>query len=193
LAHEEGEITVFISCNHDTLEHTQRVLQLANALRGQGVDVELDQYLVRPPLGAAILVGLALDQLDPCRESLQHAVDGLRRAGMQGLPLGLLTRACLRILTGARAGPESARSDLDEAWEIAERGPMPLHMADILLYRARFFGAKIDRRATRERPRKTTSPGRGGLIEKHGYWRRKEELEDAEAAALAVPDNRRVR
>jgi hypothetical protein len=26
------------------------------------------------------------------------------------------------------------------------------------------------------------------LIEKHGYWRRKEELEDAEVAALGVPD-----
>ena len=34
--------TVFISYSHDTLEHSQRVLQLANALRGQGVDAELD-------------------------------------------------------------------------------------------------------------------------------------------------------
>ncbi|MGC2224759.1 MAG: toll/interleukin-1 receptor domain-containing protein, partial [Methylocella sp.] len=43
--------TVFISYSHDTPEHSQRVLHLANALRGQGVDVELDQYHVRPPLG----------------------------------------------------------------------------------------------------------------------------------------------
>jgi len=43
--------TVFISYSHDTPEHTQRVLQLANALRGHGIDVELDQYHVRPPLG----------------------------------------------------------------------------------------------------------------------------------------------
>lgn len=27
------------------------------------------------------------------------------------------------------------------------------------------------------------------MIEKHGYWRRKEELEDAEAAARAVQDS----
>jgi hypothetical protein len=47
------------------------------------------------------------------------------------LPRGLLTRAWLRFLTGARTGPESAQSDLDEAFEIAERGPMPLFMADI--------------------------------------------------------------
>jgi TIR domain len=43
--------TVFISYSHATPEHSQQVLQLANALRGQGVDVELDQYHVRPPLG----------------------------------------------------------------------------------------------------------------------------------------------
>ena len=34
----------------------------------------------------------------------------------------------------------SAQSDLDEAWEIAERGPMPLFLADIHLHRARLFG-----------------------------------------------------
>jgi hypothetical protein len=33
------------------------------------------------------------------------------------------------------------RSDLDEAWEIAERGPMPLFLADIHLHRARLFHA----------------------------------------------------
>jgi hypothetical protein len=43
--------TVFISYSHDTPEHSERVLQLANALRAQGVDAELDQYHVRPPLG----------------------------------------------------------------------------------------------------------------------------------------------
>ena len=46
-----SEKTVFISYSHDTPEHSQRVLQLANALRGQGVDAELDQYHVRPPVG----------------------------------------------------------------------------------------------------------------------------------------------
>jgi hypothetical protein len=71
---------------------------------------------------------------------LDQAVSGLRRAGQQQyLPLGLLTRAWLRSLTGPRTGPGSARTDLDEAWEIAERGPMPLFQADIHLYRARLF------------------------------------------------------
>jgi hypothetical protein len=69
-----------------------------------------------------------------------HVVSGLSRAGTQHMiPHGLLTRAWLRSLTGSRTGSESAQSDLDEAWEIAERGPMPLFLADIHLYRARLF------------------------------------------------------
>jgi hypothetical protein len=152
--------------------------------------------LGRAALYAAVLKGLALDQLEPCREFLQHAVDGLRRAGMQNhLPSGLLTRAWLRFLTGARTGHDSAQSDLNEAWEIAERGPMPLHMADVHLHRARLFGLSKDRQATYpwKSPQHDLTEARR-LIEKHGYWRRKEELEDAEAAAaLAVPDTHRVR
>jgi len=111
---------------------------------------------------------------------LDDAVSGLRRAGVQHhLPRGLLTRAWLRSLTGARTGPESAQSDLDEAWEIAERGPMPLFLADIHLYRARLFF----REATYpwQSPQHDLAEARR-LIFKHGYLRRKEELEDAEAA-----------
>lgn len=79
----------------------------------------------------------------------------------------------------------NSQADLDEAWDIAARGPMPLLMADIHLYRARLFGRIKD-----EGPRMTypwESPAADlaearRLIEKHGYGRRKEELEDAEAA-----------
>jgi hypothetical protein len=42
---------VFVSYSHDSAEHCQRVLQLANALRSHGVDTELDRYHVRPPEG----------------------------------------------------------------------------------------------------------------------------------------------
>jgi hypothetical protein len=144
--------------------------------------------LGRAALYAAILEGLALDQLDPCRESLQRAVAGLRRAGRQdSLALGVLTRAWLRFLTGARTGTESAQSDLDEAFEIAGRGPMPLIMADIHLHRARLFGLSKDRPASYPwtSPQYDLAEARR-LIKKHGYWRRKEELEDAEAAASAL-------
>jgi hypothetical protein len=62
----------------------------------------------------------------------------------------------------------SARADLDEALEIAERGPMTLHRADIHLCRARLLQ---DREALVEARR---------LIDKNHYERRRDELEDAE-------------
>jgi len=113
---------------------------------------------------------------------LDHAVSGLRRAGQQDvIPHGLLTRAWLRGLTGSRIGPESAQSDLDEAWEIAERGPMPLFLADIHLYRARLFFREVQ--YPWQSPQHDLAEARR-LIFKHGYLRRKEELEDAEGLIL---------
>jgi len=117
---------------------------------------------------------------------LDHAVSGLRRAGVQHhLPRGLLTRAWLRSLTGARTGPESAQSDLDEAWEIAERGPMPLHLADIHLYRARLFFREAE--YPWQSPQHDLAEA-SRLIYKHGYLRREEELKDAEAALKQFVD-----
>jgi hypothetical protein len=132
------------------------------------------------------LLDVALDHLTLARASLYKAhfastiphdafdhittaVNGLRAANRADyLPRGLLTRAWLRFLSDDEPG---CREDLDEAWEIAERGPMPLIQADIQLYRARLFR---DRAALAEARR---------LIEKHGYHRRDGELADAEAAA----------
>lgn len=97
------------------------------------------------------------------------SVGGLRAAGdVSYLSLGLLTRACSRCLSGDKPG---CRADLDAAWEIAERGPMPLFQTDIQLTRARLFRDRLALKEARE------------LIEKHGYHRRDGELEDAEAAA----------
>ena len=136
--------------------------------------------------GYAPLLTIALDHLTLARATLYKsppdspipqvvhdhitaAVDGFREANaMHQLPRGLLKRAWLRFLSGDEPG---CRENLDEAWEITERGPMPLFQADIQLYRARLFR---DRTALAEARR---------LIEKHGYHRRDEELADAEAAA----------
>ena len=76
--------------------------------------------------------------------AIDSAVSGLRRAGQQDpLILGLLTRAWQRSLTpstsSGQAASDSAQGDLDEAWEIAECGPMPLFLANIHLHRARLF------------------------------------------------------
>jgi hypothetical protein len=83
--------------------------------------------------------------------------------------------------------------DIEEAWEIAEGGPMPLFLADILLLRARLF--------YREKPYPWTSPqtdiaAAGKLIESCGYLRRKQELEDVEKGLKTVTpspaDRRRI-
>ena len=119
--------------------------------------------LGRSRLYAAVLDG---HDLSDASTEIESAVDGLRRAGDASQPVawGLLTRAWLRASTD---DPDGARADLDEAWEIAERGPMPLFQADVLLHRGRLFE---DRAALGEARR---------LIEKHGYGRRLGELEDA--------------
>lgn len=130
---------------------------------------------------AFILDPSAVGNRESANENVTAAVASLRRAAAQEFIVrGLLTRAWLRFLTGASVGPESAQEDLDEAWEIAERGPMRLHMADIHLHRARLFHGVT--------PYPWTSPQEDlvaarKLIEQCGYWRRKDELEDAEAAA----------
>jgi tetratricopeptide (TPR) repeat protein len=114
--------------------------------------------------------------------TLNEAVNGLRRFSHQEyLVPGLLTRAWLQFLSGASTGSERAQEDLDEAWEIAERGPMRLHMADIHLYRARLFfrekeypweSAQADLEAAEK------------LINECGYHRRDEELADAKRVIL---------
>ena len=121
--------------------------------------------LGRARLYRAIFDGSAPDVAEP---EIDQAVDGFRRAGTSHhVPRGLLTRAWLRAAQGR---PEDARTDLAEAEEIAERGPMPLYLADVHLYRARLFH---NRAALAEARR---------LVEKHGFFRRREELADLEAA-----------
>ncbi len=112
-------------------------------------------------------------------DHVNAAIVGFRNAGTtHHLPRGLLTRAWLRNLSGNEAG---CQADLDEAWEIAERGPMPLFQADIQLTRARLFR---DRAALAEARR---------LIEKHGYHRRDGELADAEEAARGWNEARPIK
>jgi tetratricopeptide (TPR) repeat protein len=149
----------------------------------------------------ASLFTIVVDKLTLCRVALYEAVlsapvpdqsaltkifdymlKDLRNTGVQlYIPLGLLARAWLRCLAGAFTGPDSAQEDLDQAWEIAERGPMRLHMADIHLYRARLFfrestypwgSAKADLEAAET------------LIDDCGYHRRDEELADVKRVIL---------
>jgi tetratricopeptide (TPR) repeat protein len=149
-------------------ERATRVLVWEERMRGAPIlDFALHHLtLIRARLYRAILEDA---EPTPARSEIELAIDGFRRAGVPDYVLrGLLTRSWLRSLEGDTSG---AQADLDEAQEIAERGPMPLYLADVHLYRARLFHEKDPLSAAR------------ALIEKHGYWRRKEELEDAEVAA----------
>jgi ATP/maltotriose-dependent transcriptional regulator MalT len=96
------------------------------------------------------------------------AVNGLRAAGTTYmLPLGLLTAALYHVVRGEH---DVALKHLAEAQQIAERGPMPLYLADIHLTRARLFHDR-DELANAAK-----------LIRTLGYGRRYQELADAEAA-----------
>ena len=46
-----GPLRVFVSYSHDSPNHVQRVLELSNRLRSQGIDCHVDQYEVSPPEG----------------------------------------------------------------------------------------------------------------------------------------------
>ncbi|MGB0515148.1 MAG: hypothetical protein ACPGJE_09955, partial [Wenzhouxiangellaceae bacterium] len=133
------------------------------------------------------LLGIALDHLTLARVELYRAMldprsiasfsldfaatalDAMRKANqLDYLPRALLTAAASQHLAG---NPDKAEALLTEAQHIAERGPMPLHLADVHLHRARLF-----------RDRDELAKAKA-LIKKHGYWRRREELADAEEAS----------
>lgn len=165
-----------LESSHLVSQRAALTLKLAEQQNSALLDIGLDHLT----LGRARLYSAAVDkwQAAKAHAEIERAVHDTRRAGAQEfIARALLTRSWLLSLED---DADHAREDLDEAWEIAERGPMRLHMADIHLYRARLFhGVK---------PYPWTSPQEDlaaarKLIEQCGYWRRKEELEDAEEAA----------
>jgi len=133
------------------------------------LDIALDHLtLARVALYRALLEPVRPSSFDPRHATA--ALDGLRKAGqLNYLPRALLTAALHAHLRGDAAAASRA---LAEAQQIAERGPMPLFLADVHLHRARLFRDKTELAKART------------LIGKHHYGRRKKELEDAEAAAL---------
>lgn len=147
-----------------------KALQTAR-LNNWTLDIALDHLtLGRVRLYRAILEGSSFGD---AKTEIEQAVDVLRAAGeVEFVARGLLTRAWLR---SAQGDDEAAGADLAEAQEIAERGPMPLHLADVHLYRARLFH---DRDALAEARR---------LVDEHGYGRREQDLQDLEAASSSWP------
>jgi len=101
--------------------------------------------------------------------NLASAIDALKHSGEEvWIVASYLTSAWFRVTQGHS---NMAKADLDEAQRIAKRGPMRLHLTDIHLHRARLFHEKEQLKQARD------------LIKRCGYWRRKQQLEDAEDAA----------
>ena len=132
------------------------------------LDIALDHLtLARVGLIRAILLN-PLPQPTLDLPHLADAVHGLREAGnMDDHPRGLLTAALYHFVRGEH---DLTTKHLAEAQQIAERGPMPLFLADIHLHRAHMF-----------RDRDALSKA-AHLIRSLGYGRRFDELADAEAA-----------
>jgi tetratricopeptide (TPR) repeat protein len=175
----EISVTLLNACL-DVTKRAEQTVRWALAHRIL-IDIGLDHLtLGRAALNAAVLRGVAPDGSD-----IDVAVNVLRDAAAKHhQPRGLLTRALYRAVAGDFPG---ARDDLDEAFDVAERGPMKLFLADIHLHRARLFGlyAKRPENYPWESSALDLAEARR-LIEECGYWRRKEELEDAEAALRAL-------
>jgi len=103
-------------------------------------------------------------------EFFDLAVAGLRAAGHnQFLPLGLLARAAWFRAT---QDYKRAHQDLDEAKELAESGPMRLHLCDYHLESARLALAENRPDDARAHRREAAQ-----LIEATGYKRRLPELQ----------------
>jgi tetratricopeptide (TPR) repeat protein len=172
-----GALERLIKVNRTVLPHATQTLDWAERANFSLLDIGLDHLtLARAAIYESIPTGEP-----PERPHLSEAADYLRRAGQQDyLPRGLLIRALFRATTDDFDG---AREDLDEAFEITERGPMRLHLADIHLHRARLFGLMPNRPVAYPwvSARDDLDAARK-LIDECGYGRRREELEDAEAA-----------
>ena len=147
-------------------------------------DSLLDIALEHLSLGRAHLLAIqhgTAGDLAQATSHLHQAVDGFRCSGHQdSLPLGLLARAALHILT--RDFP-AARHDLDDALTLATRCGFRLREADARLGHARLALAEGHPAPAREHLAKARC-----IIDATGYHRRDEELTtlDAEAATMTT-------
>jgi tetratricopeptide (TPR) repeat protein len=165
-------------------------------------DSLLDIALEHLSLGRAGLLQVQREPNYPITNSLEflnRAVDGLRESGNQDdIPRGLLARAEYYRLTGAF---DRAKRDLDEAFTIASRGGMRLHLADSHLEYARLYLAHLgpERSAAGAQSKDTLAMTPDELkqkakehwrtakdmIEKTGYHRRDKEVEELEVSLRA--------
>ena len=165
-------MSVLDACNEAEKRATQ-ALAWATTHNPDLLPIALDHLTLARTVLYRALVGPPADPAPadtPPGPRVATALARLRQANQfDDLPRALLTAALYHGTLGV--DPEEARRLLAEAQQIAERGPMPLYLADVHLHRARLF-----------RDRSALAEARA-LIDRHGYGRRRDELAAAEAAA----------
>ena len=176
----------------EILKRPWQTLQVAKE-NGWLLDIALDNLTIGRGLLCSAL--LAADEpgrannLDASHKHVEQALTGLHSAGtIDQLPPAFLTRAWLSM---ARRDSNLAESDLDEAWEIAERGSMKLFLADIHLHRARLFFREAEYPWNKHPDGSARGPkddlaAAEKLINSCGYHRRDQELADAKQAILCA-------
>jgi hypothetical protein len=104
---EQRPPRVFISYSHDTVEHQERVLGLADRLRADGIAAEIDQYNAAPsegwPLWCERQIAAADVVLMVCTETYHRRVSGDEERG-KGLGVVWEARIIRQLLyAGARS------------------------------------------------------------------------------------------
>ena len=170
----------------DVRERTTQTLQWVKTHNLSLLSIALDHLtLARAALYRALLTPDTQSEIINHPSKIDSALSALRESNnLHHLPKALLT-AALHAGTLGRDLSAAARY-LDEAQQIAERGPMPLYLADVHLHRARLFG-RLPAAGERQNfphidPKAELAKARA-LIAHHAYGRRHEELATAEAAA----------
>jgi SEFIR domain-containing protein len=97
---------VFISYSHDTVEHQERVLSLADRLRADGIDAEVDQYNAAPSEGWPLWCERQIEGADVvlmvCTENYYRRVSGDEEHG-KGLGVVWEARIIRQLLYDAGA------------------------------------------------------------------------------------------
>ena len=119
---------------------------------------------------------LQQQQLASAQQHLNQAVDGLRKARTQHhLPRGLLARAELHRQQGDYG---KADQDLQEVFEIADRGEMQLHLCDYHLATAKLLQTRTDQALDQNQPAITHHLQTAKkIIHQTHYHRRRPELQ----------------
>jgi tetratricopeptide (TPR) repeat protein len=157
-------------------KEVQNRAALASELVGKSMPSLLAVALDHLSLGRAYLLQAQAEEAGDFAKAASHlerATDGLRQAGAsEFIVLALLARVDLRRVTGSY---DRARSDLEEAFSISNRGSMRLRQADCHLAYAHLYLAIGEM----EKARNNLTIAKE-LIEQTGYHRRDRDIAELE-------------